>query len=121
MGQIVGWVNADLRPRLRRYDEWGMPLVPDTSIVACFVVHPTLRCQGIASQLLEVALEHLGSLGAKRVEAFGATDPVRDAEDEQSYEQSAHHGPLPMYQAAGFALGESRDNVTRVLKMLDEG
>ena len=38
--RIVGWVNADLRPTLKRYDEWGIGSDPQTGIVACFVVAP---------------------------------------------------------------------------------
>lgn len=120
-GQIVGWVNADLRPRLSRYDEWQAPSEADTGVVACFVVHPQLRRQGIASQLLAAAQEHLRGRGAARVEAYVVTDPEQSSDDNLGYEQLAHHGPLPMYAAAGFQVGESRDGIARVVKAFGGG
>ncbi len=101
---IVGWVNADLRPRLKRYDELGVENEPYTGIVACFVVDPGFRLRGIASQLLDAAVNALLARGAKNVDAYVITDPKGLSKKEKDLEadQLAHHGPLTMYLKAGF-------------------
>lgn len=117
-GQIVGWVNADWRPALRRYDEWETPSEPDTGLVACFVVHPAWRRRGIARQLLDAAVSTLFEQGARRVDAYVIADPAAAArtEPELGPDQFAHHGPLSMYRDAGFVLLEQDGGIAHVRK-----
>lgn len=117
-GQMVGWVNADMRAVLARYDEWETPVDPQVGIVACFVVHPKFRRQGIAGQLLDAACQLLGDLGARTVDAYVVTDPAAHADESFAFEQVAHHGPLPMYLKAGFQVIETIESLTHVRREL---
>jgi GNAT superfamily N-acetyltransferase len=117
--RVVGYVNADMRPRLRRYDEWGTPSEADVGIVACFVVDPTLRHRGVATQRLDAASCALWSRGAMRVDAYTFTDTAKlAAESEQDIgeDQIAHHGPLAMYLAAGFCVMDADGSLVHVAK-----
>jgi GNAT superfamily N-acetyltransferase len=58
-----GW---DGSPTLARVDD-----EPVWSVV-CFYVHPTAKRQGVASALLEGALDHAASRGAAVVEGYSA-------------------------------------------------
>lgn len=117
--RVVGYVNAELRPRLHRYDTWGTPPAPDVGIVACFVVDPALRHRGVATQLLDAATSTLWSRGATRVDAytFADTDKLA-AESDQGIgeDQMAHHGPIAMYLAAGFHVMAVDGSLTHVVK-----
>jgi GNAT superfamily N-acetyltransferase len=119
--QVVGWVNADLRPALHRYTEWETPHDADTGIIACFVVHPELRRQGVARQLLEAALESLRAGRARRVDAYVVTHPAEAVSDDEPLigpDQIAHHGPLSMYLAAGFTVVDEAGPFTHVRRIL---
>jgi GNAT superfamily N-acetyltransferase len=118
-GRVVGYVNADMRPRLHRYDEWGTPSDSEVGIVACFVVDPSLRHRGIATQLLEAATDSLWSRGARRVDAYTMADPAKEAresEDGMGEDQMAHHGPLAMYLAAGFRVLDREGSLAHVVR-----
>lgn len=117
--RVVGYVNADMRPRLRRYDEWGTPSEADVGIVACFVVDPTLRHRGVATQLLDAAANALWSRGASRVDAYTIADTAKvaaESDEEVGENQIAHHGPVPMYLAAGFRVADVDGSLTHVVK-----
>ncbi|MCL5015521.1 MAG: GNAT family N-acetyltransferase [Firmicutes bacterium] len=115
-GRIVGWVNADIGTRLKRYDEWGVRVDPATGIVACFVVDPRLRLRGIARQLLNAAVEALWASGVKNVDAYVTTDPkaLSESEKELGPDQLAHHGPLAMYLKVGFGVIEQKGAMSHV-------
>ena len=117
--RIVGWVNADLAPRLKRYDELGVKADPDTGIVACFVVDPRFRRRGIASRLLDAAVSALWVRGAKNADAYVITNPKRLSEKEKDLgaDQLAHHGPLTMYLKAGFEVIEQQGATSHVRLM----
>lgn len=104
--QIVGWVNADMRPVLRRYDEWETLASADTGMVACFVVDPQWRRRGVARQLLDAAVDALWAQGAERVDAWLVEKPTQMTQDGTTLgaDQMAHHGPLAMYLDAGFGI-----------------
>jgi GNAT superfamily N-acetyltransferase len=63
--------------------------------VACFVIASPYRGHGVASRLLEVALDRLRAKGLRAVEAY----PGRGV---GSSAQSNYRGPLEMFLRAGF-------------------
>jgi len=63
--------------------------------VACFVIAAPYRGHGVASKLLQVAIERLRARGLRAVEAY----PSRESDDSA---QSNYRGPLDMYLRAGF-------------------
>src|SRR5207244_4079126 len=72
------------------------------------------RRQGIATTLLEAALEHLRSRGVTTVEAYpwrGDVDPTR-------WVWAQYVGPLSMYQKAGFTIGEAIEDFCIVRKQV---
>jgi GNAT superfamily N-acetyltransferase len=113
---VVGWVGVDMRPALRRYDQWNTPSASDVGIIHCFVVQPALRRRGIARQLLAAACSHLADLGARQIEAYVVRHPEA-AETAVEQDRLAYHGPLPLYLERGFEIvGDASDQAfyTRV-------
>jgi GNAT superfamily N-acetyltransferase len=97
-GSPVGWCRLGPREDFERLRH-SPKLAPvgaeeDVWSVVCFVVHPTVRRAGVASSLLDAAVQHAASRGARLLEAY----PVHEG----------HHvidsftGYLPMFLAAGF-------------------
>src|SRR6266581_3960585 len=103
LGRVVGWCHA--APKSELVSVPGERSV-DVGAIVCFVVAPDQRRQGIATQLLEAALEHLRSRGMKIAEAYpwlGEVDPAR-------WVWSQYVGPLSMYQKAGFEIAETHED-----------
>src|SRR5437879_12142595 len=67
LGRVVGWCHAAPKSELK-----SVPgdLAADVGAIVCFVVAPDQRRQGIATQLLEAAGEHLLARGMKIAEAY---------------------------------------------------
>ena len=103
-GEVVGWMNAQPRHKLRHCFA-RMRIVPtdvpcrddEAAVIACFVVAPGRRRQGIARALLAGGLNALAARGIRIVDAF----PFKAAGSEASTDH--YHGPLAMFLAAGFA------------------
>lgn len=109
--EVVGWCNAGLRKNIRNIPPAeDLPASADTGIIACFVIAPGYRGQGIASRLLESALEGFRWQGVKLVEALPRHDTDNNA--------SNYHGPLSMYLAAGFEPVQKMEYFTLVRKTL---
>jgi GNAT superfamily N-acetyltransferase len=102
----AGWVAVEPRdryPRLRRsrvvrggsVEQWD-----DASVwsIVCFVVRREFRRQGVSGGLLDAAVEHARSAGARVVEAY----PIDVAEFTTSPGGSLYHGTVSMFEAAGF-------------------
>ena len=102
--RIIGWLNANhvsAYPRLKGFVE-AYVQTPSTGALVCFVIHPAYRGQGVATQLLNAALENFKADGITHVLGFPFEDP--------QHPQKAYHGSLSMYLKAGFTLVESRGN-----------
>jgi len=111
LGRVVGWCHA--APKTELLNVPG-DRDPKTGAIVCFVVAPDQRRQGIATTLLEAALEHLRSRGVTTVEAYpwrGDVDPTR-------WVWAQYVGPLSMYQKAGFAIGEAIEDFCIVRKQV---
>jgi ribosomal protein S18 acetylase RimI-like enzyme len=111
LGRVVGWCHAAPKTELLNVEG---PKDPDLGAIVCFVVAPDQRRQGIATTLLEAALEHLRGRGMKTVEAYpwiGEIDPSRWA-------QSMYVGPLSMYVKAGFTIAEQHEDHAVVRRVL---
>jgi GNAT superfamily N-acetyltransferase len=96
--QPVGWCNygetTQLAGVMRRFnlepaDQNGV------GSVACFVIAAPYRGHGVASKLLDAAIERLRARGMRAIEAY----PSRGGHDSP---QSNFRGPLSMYVRAGF-------------------
>jgi GNAT superfamily N-acetyltransferase len=96
-GKQVGWCNygetTKLSSIMRRFgsDASGYEGVGS---VACFVVAAPYRGHGVASRLLDAAVDRLRMRGLRAVEGY----PHRGADSAQSN----YRGPLSMYLRAGF-------------------
>lgn len=94
----VGWCNygetTQLAGVLHRFkleaaDQEGV------GSIACFVIAAPYRGHGVASRLLDAAIERLRWRGVRAIEAY----PSRVGDDSA---QATYRGPLAMYERAGF-------------------
>lgn len=96
--QPVGWCNygetTHLAGVMKRFklEPAGLEGVGS---VACFVIASPYRGHGVASKLLDAAIERLRARGLRAIEAY----PPRGGDDSP---QSNFRGPLSMYVRAGF-------------------
>ena len=103
LGRVVGWCHAAPKTELLSVEGEKDPKV---GAIVGFVVAPDQRRQGVATTLLDAALEHLRKRGMTSAEAYpflGEIDPARWA-------QSNYVGPLSMYVKAGFEVAEKHDD-----------
>ncbi|MCK6080403.1 GNAT family N-acetyltransferase [Microbacterium sp. EYE_5] len=103
-GEPAGWVKVAPRtdqPRLARTRSIQQSPEPidDPSVwaITCFVVRREHRGVGVARTLLDAAVAHAGSNGARLVEAY----PV-DTDAKKSSTNELFHGTLSSFLAAGF-------------------
>lgn len=93
----VGWCNYGESTRLggvmRRF---GLDAAEHDGVgsVACFVISAQYRGHGVASKMLEAAVERLRARGLRAVEAYPSQG--------QDTPQGNFRGPLEMYLRAGF-------------------
>jgi ribosomal protein S18 acetylase RimI-like enzyme len=103
LGRVVGWCHAAPKNELLNVEGEKDPKV---GAIVCFVVAPDQRRQGVATTLLDAALEHLRKRGMTTAEAYpflGEPDPARWA-------TINYVGPLSMFVKAGFEVAEKHDD-----------
>jgi GNAT superfamily N-acetyltransferase len=91
----------------------GMP-AGDVWFVSCFVVRVGHRRKGVAAALLDGAVAHARTHGARVIEAF----PVDAGPGTSSAD--LYHGPLSAFEAAGFEV-VSRPSARRAVVRLRLG
>ena len=113
-GEPIGWCQVAPRDRLpnlvRRH---GLAPNATAYAIACFVVTPSRRRQGLASVLLAGVIDDLCARGVRRVEAFpkrGASDPGE-----------MWTGPEAMFLAAGFQVEREDERLPVLALNLDHG
>lgn len=98
-GEPVGWVSVAPRPEFERIvgvaDETeGRGANPPVWSIVCFYIHGRKRGTGIATALLDAAVEHARNGGAKILEAY----PVEG----RTHNGNAFTGLRPMFDRLGF-------------------
>jgi len=101
LGRAVGWCHAAPKSELPLLASWDPrnATVTDVGAVVCFVVAPDARRQGVATTLLDAAVEYLRRRGMTAVEAY---PPLASEDDPLLWPRRNYHGPLSMYEKAGF-------------------
>ena len=105
-GRAVGWVSLGERPAFDRLNHAKLLApVDDRPVwsIVCFVVSRSARRSGVASALLDGAIDYARDAGAERLEAY----PV-DTGGGKVPAANAFHGTLSMFEAAGFEVVERR-------------
>ncbi|HEY7623752.1 MAG TPA: GNAT family N-acetyltransferase [Candidatus Limnocylindria bacterium] len=113
LGRVVGWCHAAPKTELLNVPA-GPHDAADVGAIVCFVVAPDQRRQGIATQLLDAALDHLRSRGMKIAQAY----PWRGEVDPSRWVWAQYVGPLSMYQKAGFRIVSTEDDFCIVERTL---
>lgn len=113
-GRAVGWVSVAPREefgRVRR-SQTTRPIddEPAWSIV-CFFIDPAARGTGVATALLDAAVDHAAAEGATLIEAY----PV-DAEVSPVSAAEAFHGTVAMFEAAGFEEAARRNEQRPIMR-----
>jgi GNAT superfamily N-acetyltransferase len=96
-GEAVGWCRVGPRETFDRLESSAaLARVDDAPVwsLVCFYVHPTAKRRGVATALLEAAVDHAAANGAEIVEAYAARPNHPNID--------AYTGYLPMFLAAGF-------------------
>jgi ribosomal protein S18 acetylase RimI-like enzyme len=112
-GRTVGWCHAAPRtmlPMLRHDPEIAVDDAERVGSIACFVVAAPFRGQGVAKRLLDAACDGLRARGLAIAEGYPRTRVGSDAD--------AYHGPLELYQGAGFEIFREGKRVIVVRKAL---
>jgi GNAT superfamily N-acetyltransferase len=107
-GEPVGWCRSGPRATFDRLEHSArLARVDDAEVwsIVCFYVHPTAKRQGVASALLDSAVDLARVRGVAFVEAY----PVRQGH----MNIDAYTGYLPMFLEAGFE--EVRDAGRRIV------
>ena len=112
-GAMVGWLHAAPRHKLphafERLKVEPPPIdvpVHDAAVIVCFVIAPAWRRKGVASALLDGALEDLRARGVALVDAF----PFKSGDSVSPADH--YHGPMPLFASRGFEpIGENDDVV----------
>jgi len=103
----VGWCRLLPRTAEDKLAEfYGPPPAPDTWAIGCFCVRVSHRNQGCARALLDAAVAHARTLGARRLEGFPRPESTGSIPDGEAWT-----GPARLYAAAGFTItphGEHR-------------
>ena len=111
LGRVVGWCHAAPKAELKSVPGDARA---DVGAIVCFVVAPDQRRQGIATQLLDAAVNHLRSRGLKIAEAYPRVGDV----EQSRWVRSQYVGPLSMYQKAGFEIAETHEDFCIVRRKL---
>jgi len=104
-GQPVGWCNVAPRsrvPNLRKFAEAIEQPTDDPAVVMCFVIDPENRGTGVATALLEGAVEVARTWGVPWIEGYPA-NPDNDREG-LPWSAAFYKGPLSMYLNTGFGI-----------------
>ena len=103
-GTPAGWVKVSPRPqqpRLARTRNFQLSPEPfdDPTVwaITCFVVRREYRRHGLSERLLDAAVDHARTHGARIVEGY----PV-DTDATRASSNSLFHGALPTFLGAGF-------------------
>jgi GNAT superfamily N-acetyltransferase len=99
-GMAVGWVGLGPREDFPRHARSRtIPQLPGEGVwvVNCFVVAKGARRTGVASALLEAAVEYAAAHGARLVEGY----PVQTG-GQRMTSASAYTGTAAMFECAGF-------------------
>ncbi len=113
-GKPVGWCNFGETTRLNGVmHRFGLNAATQQGVgsLSCFVIAAPYRNHGVATRLLEAALDRLRAQGVKVAEAY----PVKQLKSAQSN----YRGPLSMYTAAGFEPYRETERHIIVRKNLD--
>jgi ribosomal protein S18 acetylase RimI-like enzyme len=113
-GKVVGWCHANAKPNLGRLlarTELNEANEPKIGSIVCFNVSPFLRKKGIARALLDAACAGFKKKGFQVAEAYPRKGKLTNAE--------CYHGPLSIYEAAGFTVHKDLDNCLIMRKTLE--
>ena len=106
-GERVGWCSVAPRSEFIRARTCTAMSTPSTQpddpavwSVTCFVVRAGFRRRGVATALLDAAVEHARSSGAGWLEGY----PTDTSERSEPEADSLHRGTLHLFQRAGFEL-----------------
>ena len=110
-GKTAGWCHAVPLAQLPNLYNPDDPLAKQTGAVLCFVVAPPYRGQGLATRLLQAALDGFRLQGLTYAEARAHPDSQAQAAN--------YHGPLPMYLTAGFEIISKEGGLVTLRKVLD--
>ena len=106
-GEVVGWVSVGPREDYERLAHSRvLAPVDDKPVwsIVCFVVGRQARGQGVATALLDSAIDYASSHGATTLEAY----PIDLAEGERTDSDLVYKGTLSMFEAAGFSVVAQR-------------
>ena len=113
-GKPVGWCNYGETTHLGGVmHRFGLEPADHQGVgsVACFVISSRYRGHGVATRLLDAAVERLRGKGLRSVEAYPGRDHGSSA-------QSHYRGPLSMYLRAGFEPYRETERYVVVRKQL---
>jgi GNAT superfamily N-acetyltransferase len=111
-GRVVGWCHVAPRGDLPLLDAGPTEHRAErVASVVCFNVKPAHRGMGVAKVLLDAACAEMAGRGFTIVEGYPMTGAPRD-------NAQAYHGPLKMYEDAGFTKHGEFEHFTIVRKTL---
>jgi len=113
--QVVGWCHAAPRtliPNLQKNPDLESAEMETTGAIVCFVVAKAHRGTGLATQLLEAAIQGLRQQGLSWAEGYPRRNAVGGAAN--------YHGPLSLFTKAGFQTVRELPNFWIVRKRLTE-
>ena len=101
--KAVGWLNSqDIKQYKRLESVFNDYRVDEYALTICFVIHPDVRNQGVATQMLAYAIEYYKSLGYKGMLALPPKEVVEM--------QKTYRGPLSMYLKLGYKVVYEKDD-----------